>query len=487
MYSVATSLSGKTTSNAKVTAYKNNKKIGSTVTSDKNGNFKISIGKQSKGTKIKVVAIKSNYNDKESTITVTQSPTAKLSVNPKYYNSKTISGKTTPGATVKAYVSKKQVGKTATADKNGNYKITGIKKQSSKKVITIKATKKNYISKSINITVKAASTVRLPFISKGKVGYMDETGRVAIKPQFKYFYSEMDSMMMAGEFYNNRAQVYTSSGKTRYIDANGKYINNYTYDYGFDFSENMAVAYRNGKFRFINTSGKEVFSTTYTVNGCFRNGLVMYKHNGKSGYMDKTGKIVIKAQYADAKSFYNGYALVELTNGQTAIIDKKGKNKTEGYKLGYYLNNHSYDQQIVSEGMFALYGEGYVFADINNPSKIKIYNKIGSSLAGFDGVGIFTSGLAPVKTDGKWGYIDKKGKMVIKPTYDFAGNFEGNYSTVHKGNYIYVIDKTGKIVSKKFKYSYEGSARIDHKLMAFNNSSGYKYYDFKGNLVKPKL
>ena len=487
MYSAATSLSGKTTSNAKVTAYKNSKKIGSTVTSDKNGNFKISIGKQLKGTKIKVVARKSNYNDKESTITVTQSPTAKLSVNPKYYNSKTISGKTTPGSTVKAYVSKKQVGKTATADKNGNYKITGIKKQSSKKVITIKATKKNYISKSINITVKAASTVRLPFISKGKVGYMDETGRVAIKPQFKYFYSEMYSMMMAGEFYNNRAQVYTSSGKTRYIDTNGKYINNYTYDYGFDFSENMAVAYRNGKFRFINTAGKEVFSTKYTVNGCFRNGLVMYKHNGKSGYMDKTGKIVIKAQYADAKSFYNGYALVELTNGQTAIIDKKGKNKTEGYKLGYYLNNHSYNQPIVSEGMFALYGEGYVFADINNPSKIKIYNKIGSSLAGFDGVGIFTSGLAPVKTDGKWGYIDKKGKMVIKPTYDFAGNFEGNYSTVHKGNYIYVIDKSGKIVSKRFKYSYEGSARIDHKLMAFNNSSGYKYYDFKGNLVKPKL
>lgn len=569
LYSATTSLSGKTISNAKVTAYKNNKKIGSTVTSDKNGNFKISIGKQSKGSKIKVVARKSNYNDKESTITVTQSPTATLSVSPKYYNSKTISGKatpgatveayygntklgkvvadksgnykistnlkikvgktitvrasktnyysketkikvqnskifdlttsnfytynttisgkTTPGATVKAYVSKKQVGKTATADKNGNYKITGIKKQSAKKVITVKATKKDYISKSVNITVKAASTVRLPFISKGKVGYMDETGRVAIKPQFKYFYSELDSMMMAGEFYNNRAQVYTSLGKTRYIDTNGKYINNYTYDYGFDFSENMAVAYRNGKFRFINTAGKEVFSTKYTVHGCFRNGLVIYTHNGKDGYMDKNGKIVIKAQYADAKSFYNGYALVELTNGQTAIIDKKGKNKTEGYRLGYYLNNYSYDQPVVSEGMFALYGEGYVFADINNPSKIKIYNKIGSSLAGFDDVGIFTSGLAPVKTDGKWGYIDKKGKMVIKPTYDFAGNFEGNYSTVYKGNYIYVIDKSGKVVSKKFKYSYEGSAKIDHKLMAFNNSSGYKYYDFKGNLVKPKI
>lgn len=249
----------------------------------------------------------------------------------------------------------------------------------------------------------------------------------------------------------------------------------------------MAVEYRSGKFRFINTAGKEVFSTTYTINGCFSEGLVMYTHNGKDGYMDKTGKIVIKSQYADAKSFYNGYALVELTNEQTAIIDKKGKSKTEGYKLGYYLNNYSYDQPVVSEGMFAIYGEGYVFADINNPSNIKIYNKIGSSLARFDDVGIFTSGLAPVMIDGKWGYIETKGKMVIKPTYDFVGYFEGNYSTAYKGNYIYVIDKSGKIVSKGFKYSYEGSARIDNKLMDFNNNSVYKYYDFKGNLIKPKI
>lgn len=36
-------------------------------------------------------------------------------------------------------------------------------------------------------------------------------------------------------------------------------------------------------------------------------------------------------------------------------------------------------------------------------------------------------------------------------------------------------------------YTYEGSVGLNHKLIAFNNSSGYKYYDFKGNLVKPKI
>lgn len=219
----------------------------------------------------------------------------------------------------------------------------------------------------------------------------------------------------------------------------------------------MAVAFRDGKYRFINTDGKEVFSTTYKIYRCFRDGLIIYSHNGREGYMDKYGKIVIKAKYGDCKSFYNGYALVELINGQTAIIDKKGNNKTAGYNLGYYLNNYSYDQPVVSEGLFPLKGEGYVFADINNPSKIKIYNKIGNSLTGFDYVGIFTNGLAPVMTDGKWGYIDKTGKMVIKQTYDFVDNFQGSHDFVYKGNYVYVIDKSGKAISKGLKYSYSGS------------------------------
>ena len=31
---------------------------------------------------------------------------------------------------------------------------------------------------------------------------------------------------------------------------------------------------------------------------------------------------------------------------------------------------------------------------------------------------MFISGLAPVKIDGKWGFIDTKGNVVITPAYD---------------------------------------------------------------------
>ncbi|MBO9599319.1 MAG: WG repeat-containing protein, partial [Cohnella sp.] len=47
---------------------------------------------------------------------------------------------------------------------------------------------------------------------------------------------------------------------------------------------------------------------------------------------------------------------------------------------------------------------------------------------------------------GKWGYADKKGKMVIKPQYESANNFsEGLAAVSVKGKFGF-IDKKGKLV-----------------------------------------
>lgn len=42
----------------------------------------------------------------------------------------------------------------------------------------------------------------------------------------------------------------------------------------------------------------------------------------------------------------------------------------------------------------------------------------------------FTDGLAAVKQNGKWGYIDETGKMVISPKYDWAGQFSEGVAVV---------------------------------------------------------
>ena len=39
----------------------------------------------------------------------------------------------------------------------------------------------------------------------------------------------------------------------------------------------------------------------------------------------------------------------------------------------------------------------------------------------YEEVGRFNDGYAPVKVDGKWGYINKTGEIVVEPKYDWAG------------------------------------------------------------------
>ncbi|MFB2967844.1 WG repeat-containing protein [Aerosakkonema sp. BLCC-F183] len=85
----------------------------------------------------------------------------------------------------------------------------------------------------------------------------------------------------------------------------------------------------------------------------------------------------------------------------------------------------------------------------------------------FDWVSNFSDGLARVKIDGKYGYIDKYGDVVIKPQFDEADDFYEGLAVVWiSGQNSGYIDKTGNFViqpqfaknaAKKFS---EGLARV---------------------------
>ena len=50
-----------------------------------------------------------------------------------------------------------------------------------------------------------------------------------------------------------------------------------------------------------------------------------------------------------------------------------------------------------------------------------------------------------------WGYIDRQGKMVIPPGFDYAGSFSGGLAEIRKKERQGYIDTSGKVVweSKK--------------------------------------
>ncbi|MBK7836740.1 MAG: WG repeat-containing protein [Candidatus Obscuribacter sp.] len=90
----------------------------------------------------------------------------------------------------------------------------------------------------------------------------------------------------------------------------------------------------------------------------------------------------------------------------------------------------------------------------------------------------FTSGLAAVMLDGKWGYIDKTGKSIVPCQYDWAGDFTGDLAPVEKDMLVGYIDKSGKqIIPFKFKDGREfadglAPATLDARRWGYIDTSG---------------
>ena len=59
---------------------------------------------------------------------------------------------------------------------------------------------------------------------------------------------------------------------------------------------------------------------------------------------------------------------------------------------------------------------------------------------------MFKEGLAAVKKNGKWGFIDKTGKIVFPIEYDWVRSFSEGLAAVEKNRKWGFVDKTGKVV-----------------------------------------
>lgn len=87
---------------------------------------------------------------------------------------------------------------------------------------------------------------------------------------------------------------------------------------------------------------------------------------------------------------------------------------------------------------------GYLIADTIYEDTLFLDHR--ATHTGSDGSSGYAEGLAPVKKNGRWGYIDMDGKVAIDFQYDSAGLFEEGLAVVDIGGKDRYIDRTGKTV-----------------------------------------
>lgn len=161
-----------------------------------------------------------------------------------------------------------------------------------------------------------SSSDLLPVVQDGKWGYIDNTGKVVIKPQYG----------LGGDFSEGLAPVLTREGRA-YIDATGKIAIGPTREIveARGFSEGLAsVKASNSKSGYIDRTGRFIIKPQFEEAYEFSNGLARVQDGGKYGYIDKTGNVVIDLMFDDAQDFKQGLARVTL-GARSGYINETGK------------------------------------------------------------------------------------------------------------------------------------------------------------------
>lgn len=269
-----------------------------------------------------------------------------------------------------------------------------------------------------------------------------------------------------------------------YINTQGEFIIEPKYRKAFEFSEEGYAVVLEGKskqYEFINTKGeklntdikefklKEMFGMS--VKG-FTSGMVPVRIGEKWGFLNLQGKEGIKPTFDKVTEFNEGYAWGQR-NGLSFILDKTGKETSTDPKV--------FVVKEFKEGLAPFESQDKKEGFVNNTGKIVIEAK-------YHSVGYFSDGLAWAKLpEGKIGYIDKKGEWVIEPQFSAAKNFDpkSGLARVKVEDKWQYVDKTGKVATLNDAETFED---FSEGLCAGKKDGKVGFYDNTGKwVIEPKF
>lgn len=210
-----------------------------------------------------------------------------------------------------------------------------------------------------------------------------------------------------------------------------------------NFSDSMAMAIyyvKEGeidrKYAFLNYSGEMITEPVFIGATDFVNGLAFVVEKDKRGYINKKGEYVLEL---DERKF--AYPFFE---GLSQISD------SEKFQFGY----------IDTNGRIVIPFE-------------------------YDEAQMFSEGLAAVNIDGKFGFINRKNEMLIKPKWEFAMDFQGGVCFVgvpHQGYQPLwgLINNAGTLL---VNFQYLEVKQFNEGIAVVRDSLGYWFIDNMANRI----
>jgi hypothetical protein len=267
-----------------------------------------------------------------------------------------------------------------------------------------------------------------------KWGFIDTKGNVVIRPRFDGAWG-----------YNNGVAPVQVDGKWGCIGKEGGVVIAPAFEHPPEFSEGFAAVRIGNKHGYIDPRGKVVIQPQFEEAGCFSEGLAAVTMGDQRFYIDREGKIAFRAPTTQTGWFHEGLA-VFVTEDRThfGFMDRSG-----GIAIPATFDYTERDRpRGFSEGL-ALVSTGNRCGFIDKSGKIVIKPQFAFARDFHDGRAL----IADVKpaTGGprpKYGYIDTTGRLVIPLQFDSASNFSEGLAGVSRRGEGGYIDKAGTFVIK---------------------------------------
>lgn len=213
------------------------------------------------------------------------------------------------------------------------------------------------------------------------------------------------------------------------------YVWSEEYDYVSPANEDRVAVVTGKDSRIIDSKGMVlgVFQEKVTQAGMLAEGLIPAQCGGVYSYYNDLGEKQF-GDYKMAGTFQNGLAAVQTGEGWM-LVDTQGQAQSGVYEeialdsLGQYLANEVY---IAKEnGTYGIYNK-----------KMKLECTLDC-----EDVDVCTQdGVFAVKQNGKWGYVNTKGEMIIEPQFEQAKSFSNGLGAVCQNGVWGFADMTGRVV-----------------------------------------
>jgi hypothetical protein len=310
-------------------------------------------------------------------------------------------------------------------------------------------------------------------------GFIDKDGKFILPPTYE----------SVQDFQENGLAIVRVDEETGVINSDGYFIVKPKYDSIQGFSEGRAVVIDEQGFKVIDESGKVITGKVYSFIDDYREGRALSADTDKSsnyvyGFLNRWGKEVIPMEYVHADHFVDGKSLVKMKDYKYALINLTGK----------VLKEYRYP-------FVGAYGEGLLAFRKVTDGKVGYIDEQGIIIIEpqFSDGQPFNDGHAIVNTsdnlEANYGLIDRQGSYIIKPNYSSLLNLdEGRYAVgkaidpkrPYLGSKYAIADSKGHILTG---FLYNGVTNFQNGIASAYDDNFTFFIDKRGKRMEhlPKV